>query len=338
MKFPYLEEAGDGDKGGGGGGNNVDIGVARTFLTDFVADPKTLETMPEPEIVSHYERYNNAVKKHAPVNDKWRENFAGNDPKKLERVARYASPNDALNALIAAQNKISEAGLKEPFPAKGTPEEQTAWRASNGIPEAPDKYDLNFKNGLVIGEEDKPRTESFLKVAHALNLNSDTAKAMIAWSYENQKQEAEAMAEADKTLAEATQDALRTEWGNDYKANMNLIYGVLDLSGNPELKQNVLGARMADGTPLMGNPASLKWLAQLAREINPVSTLVNAPGGDIGTALADEIAAIEKQMKYRKSDYYKGPTLTKNGRTDTKLAHRYYDLIEARDKQTRKAS
>ncbi len=334
MLFSYMSPDPGTEGGGGGGTPAFDPAAAKTFLTEFVPDPKVLDTMDEAGLKGYHQRVTQTLDKVRPAGkwpDKWRESYADGDDKKVSRLAKYPSPSDAFNALLAAQNKISEAGLKEPFPAKGTVDEQNAWRAANNVPEASDKYDLKFEDGFVIGDEDKDRTASFLKSAHALHLPNDVAKNLIRWSYAQQEAEITAQNEADKTLASATQEALRSEWGADYKGNMNVIHGLLDLAGDPELKNKIMGGRLADGTPLFADVGALKWLAQLAREINPVSTLVPAGTGDIGAAIGDEIANIEKLMGNKKSDYWIGPKAEK-------MQERYRQLIDARDKQKNKAA
>ena len=330
--FSYMSP----EPGAGGGGTNppaFDPAAAKTFLSEFVPDPKVLDTMDENGLKGYHERVTQTLDKVRPVGkfpDKWREAPAENDEKKLTRLSKYTSPTEVVNAMIAAQNKISEAGLKEPFPVKGTPEEQNAWRAANGVPEAPDKYELKFDDGFVIGDEDKERTDAFLKTAHALNLPTGPVKELIRWSYAQQEAEIAAQNDADKTLASAAQEQLRAEWGTDYKGIMNSIHGLLDLAGNEEVKNGILGGRLADGTPIFASPAALKWLGQLATELNPVTTLIPPGHGDIGTAIAEEIANIEKLMGNPNSDYWKGPKADK-------MQERYRQLIEARDKQTRKA-
>mgnify|MGYP000100175251 CR=1 FL=1 len=54
-----------------------------------------------------------------------------------------------------------------------TDEELAEYRKANNIPEAPDKYDLTFDSGLVIGKEDKPIVDSFLKYAHDNHYDND---------------------------------------------------------------------------------------------------------------------------------------------------------------------
>lgn len=324
FKFPYMSPEGDGTgtgtEGGGGGGTQFDPAAAKTFLADFVPDAKLLDSMPEPELKSYHERVSGKIKTDNWP-DKWRELASAKDEKKLQRLSRYASPNAAIDALLAAQNKISESGLKEPFPEKGTPEQQAAWREANSVPVAPDKYDLT---GLPVNDDNKERVGEFLKFAHGLNLNQSQVTNYLKWSSEAAKKDDETLANSEKVLAEATQDTLRTEWGADYKSNMNKIHGLLDTA--PEgIKESFLGGRLASGEPIFANANALRWLANLALEINPATTLVPASGGDIAGAVGDELTKIEKLMGNTNSEYWKGPGAAK-------MQDRYRQLVDAKNK------
>lgn len=330
MKYPYMAPEGE-PAPGGTTPPAFNPAEAKTFLSSFVPDPKILDSMQEPDLKGYHERVTGAIDKARPNNkwpDNWRDTYSAGDAKKMERLTRYASPGAAFDALIAAQNKISEAGLKEPFPGSGTPEQQKAWREANGIPESPDKYELKFDNGFVIGEEDKPQVGEFLKLAHQHNIAPDTAKALVQWNFEAQKKELEQLHEAERTMAAATQENLRAEWGQEYRPTMNRIHGLLD-TAPPEVKDGILGGRLADGTPIFSSPEALKFLANLALEINPATTLVPNAGGNVGQAIGDEITKLEQMMSNRSSEYWKGPMSEKH-------QARYRQLVEARDKMDKK--
>lgn len=260
--------------------------------------------------------------------DNWRDVWAKGDEKKLNYLSRYTDPEAALNAGWNANNAIRSGEYKavKPFPDKGTPEEQNAWRKDNGIPDAPDKYDLKFDNGLVIGDQDKPFVEEFLKTAHAKNLPNSAVKDVLGWYYQNQEQQAQAQAEKDRELALNAQEALRTDWGGNYKENFSRVQGLLDTAPQ-ELKDKMLNSRLSDGTPMFSDPEAIKWLAGLALEINPATTLVPNHGGNLDGAIDSEIQAIEGKMRTNRTEYNK----------DENLQKRYRDLLTAREKMQRKA-
>jgi len=106
----------------------------------------------------------------------WRQTVSKADEKVLSRLQRYASPEAALQALIAAQNRISAGELKPVLGKNATPEQITEWRKEHGIPEAPDKYDLKDVKAENIPAD---MLALVLKEAHATNQTPDQVKATI---------------------------------------------------------------------------------------------------------------------------------------------------------------
>ena len=231
--------------------------------------------------------------------ENWRETVSKDDAKVLGRLQRYASPEAALQALIAAQNRIAAGELKPALGKNATPEEVQEWRTAHGIPESPDKYDLK---GIDLEGTDKTAIDAFLKAAHGANQTPEQVKATLgAWNAI--KQEAmTARHEADKAAETAAQDTLRAEWGNEFRRNMNLVHGLLDGSGSQELKAKFLGGRLADGTPIGSSPDALKMLVGLALIQNPTGVVV--PGGDAARDqnLREELDKLQKVPAAKKSE------------------------------------
>lgn len=259
----------------------------------------------------------------------WRQQFAGNDESAVKRLERFASPAEIYRSYKALEQRVSSGELKavKPFPEKGTAEEQNAWRTENGIPEAPDKYQLNLGDGIVIGEQDKPIIDDFLKAAHAANLPAKAANAAVKWYFDFSEKQAEARYEQDMQAKEEFEEAMRAEWGQDYKPNLNSIHALLDMA--PEgVKDRFLNGRMADGRPLGSDPDTLRWMASLARQINPVTTMVPGSGANVLNSIEDEIGTIEKRMREDRAGYNK----------DEKQQQRYRDLLAARERHKGRAA
>lgn len=262
-----------------------------------------------------------------PKGEDWatlRVKYAKGDEKLEKRLSRYSSAEAAIDALIAAQNKIASGGLKEPLPKDATPEQLEAWRVDNGIPAKPEEYDLTLPDGRVIGEEDKVLVDEFLKSAHAQNMTPDQVKSTVGWYLAEQERQIEARHQQDAEEKEQGEGALREEWGSEYKLNLNLIGGLLDTA--PEgVKDQFLGGRLADGTPIGNDAKTLRWLANLARTVNPTATVVPGAGGNAMQAIENEKADIEKLMGDRKSEYWKGPKAEA-------MQKRYRELVDVQGK------
>lgn len=261
----------------------------------------------------------------------WRKNIAGEDEKLLKRLERYASPKALSDALVSVQNRISAGELRGVLPKNATEEQVKQWREENGIPESPDKYELALPKGLVIGEDDKPIIDDMLKTLHGVNANNEQVSQAVNFYYAAiEKVEADRQ-EADRTAAQAAQDALHNEWGPEFRANMNAIDGLLATAPG-DVKEQLKFGRLADGTPIMANADAIRWLNSLSREINPVTTLVPNAGADVSGSIEAEINAIEKDMGAPK-----GSPEHKAYWGDDKRQARYRALLDAKERSQKKA-
>lgn len=319
-KWPLMEEAGTGSAGGAAGsgagtGTSGTAGTAGAGATGTTGSGQTGTTGTGATVTTW------------PTD--WRKQLAGGDEKEAARLERFATPNDVWKMNRSFESRLSSGELKstKPYPEKGTAEEQNAWRKEQGIPESYDKYDLTFDDGLVVGEEDKPVVEHFLKAFHAAHTPPAVVKQAVRAYYELQDQQAEARAAKDKEGVAEFEKTMSAEWGKDYGQNKNLIRGLL-ATGPDGIAEKIFASRLPDGTAFGNSPDVARFLIQLAREINPPTTLT---GGDMSPdAVVDEIASIEKEMGNKQSDYWKGP---KDANGETKLQVRYRQLVSARDRK-----
>lgn len=262
----------------------------------------------------------------------WRKHLAGNDEKEVKQLERFASPADVWRKARALEQRLSSGELKAvtPFPDKGTPEQQAAWRTENGIPESPDKYQVNLGEGVVIGEQDKPIIDDFLKSAHASNTPPNVVNATLKWYYDFAEKQREARYEQDQQAKAKFEDTMRPEWGGEYRPNLNSVHALLDMA--PEgVKDKFLNGRLADGTPIGSDPDTLRWLANLSRQINPITTIIPGSGANISQAIEDELSKFNGMMADRGSEYWKGPNAEKN-------QARYRELLSAKERQKGRAA
>lgn len=315
MKFSMrAEEAGDGGASGGGGageGNGGDSGDAASAgesaqsgappIVGQGADPGTRSPAP------------------ADWPDDWRAKASGGDDKKMQRLQRYSSPQAVADALFAAQSKIDSGAYKLSLPADAKPEEIAAYRASLGIPESADKYDLT---GVEIGETEKPMVDKFRAHAHALNLTPEQLKGTLKGYFEISEATRAERAAKDIEYKNEAEDRLRANWGNDFRANINNITNYLDSKG---IREQLLIGRLADGRPIGSSPEILTWLADIARAENPLG--ITTPSGQTQMAsINDEIAKIEEFMRKDRKAYDR----------DNSMQDRYLKLLNERLKQQAK--
>lgn len=256
--------------------------------------------------------------------DDWRLRYAGEDEKALKRLGRYASEADFFKAYRELEKKKSSGELKQALPENATAEELSQWRKENGVPETADGYDLTFESGLVIGDEDKPQVSKFLEAMHSKNATPEVTKAALETYYEIMGEQQQALAEADSSFKDETLEGLREEWGGDYKKNLNAVNGLLE-SLPEETRLAFETARTGDGKLIGNDPAVIKWLAQIAYEINPAASVMPASVSNPAGSINEEIASIEKLVGDKTSEYWKGPNAQK-------MQDRYGELLSAREK------
>ena len=260
------------------------------------------------------------TKAEAKPADDWRAKLANGDDKELKRLARFASEADVWKAYRELEKKKSSGELKTPFPKDGTPEEITLWRKENGIPEAPDKYDLTLDNGLVIGEEDKPFIDKFVSAMHGTNATNEQIKAALNAYYSMTTEQQQAMEAADVDFQDSSLAELQAEWGGEYKRNINVLNNFI--SSAPDTVKEMINSARYDGKVIGDHPEFVKWMTSLAFDINPAATVMPGSINNPSSAIADEIASIEGLIKARDDAYWKSP----------EKQQRYQQLIDARDK------
>lgn len=264
--------------------------------------------------------------KDIPWPEDWRARMANGDEKELKRLERFAAPADVFKSYRAIEQRISSGELKanKPFPDKGSDQEKSEWRKEHGIPEAPEKYDLDLGNGVVVGEDDKAVVDSFLKRAHSSNMSASAVKEAVKWWYDEKAARVKQAEEAFADRTKATEDELRVEWQGDYRRNLSIVNGFLDsrVSEKSEMKGLIQRA-------VQTNAEFAKFMAGIAMEMNPTATVVPGDGANAASAIEDEIAVLEKKMRDKTSDYWKGSSAEKN-------QARLRDLYRARDSRKKK--
>lgn len=235
----------------------------------------------------------------------WREKLAGKDDKMLARLKRFQSPANVLKSWRELEQKISSGEFKKQPGKDATPEQLAEWRKENGIPDKPDDYKFDL-GGFIPAEADKPILENFKALAHEQSLSPDIANKMVGWYFQQQEQAVAQQVAADKEFHIGSQVELRAEWGPEFRANVNAMNTFLDATAPDGLKDRLFGARLADGKLLGDDPHMLRWLAQLARDMQPGADLVPVGTTNVNKGVTERIAEIESMMRDDPQKYYQG--------------------------------
>lgn len=259
----------------------------------------------------------------------WRARMAGDDAELSKFLGKYHSEQAALKGFRDTYGQLRSGKFIKPLGEDPKDEEVAAYRKAIGVPESVDDYAKDLPDGLVLGDDDlkgQGGIERYLKVMHDANVPKGAAAALIGEFMKDKEELAATMADAEKAAKQASEDALREEWGSDYRRNLNIVDSYLETLP-ADVRAAIDGGFGADGVSLKSNAGFIKFLAGLAFEANPVATVVPGSGADQASGIADEIAKIEKFMRENRPAYNK----------DEKMQARLRELYAARDKLAKAA-
>lgn len=250
--------------------------------------------------------------------DDWRLKLAGEDKSYLKTLDRFNSPNDLAKAYRDAQQRLSSGNLRQVLPDNPSAEELAAWRAENGVPDNPKGYEFTADNGYQWNDADRAVLDEFSQYALENNIPASVAKHMASFYASKQAQTFNMIEEFDERAHQEAEDSLRSEWGQEYRRNMNAIRNVLSAHAPEDVLNAMLASRTPTGKKWGDDPAMLKVMASLAREANPSATVAPSTGYN---STEDELSGLEKFMRENRNEWFK----------DSAKQERYRELIEARD-------
>jgi hypothetical protein len=229
--------------------------------------------------------------------DDWRNALSKGDAKELNRLARFASPEAVYDAYRALEARQSAAKPTPTLPENPTPEQLNEYRKQVGVPEKFEGYYEKLPKGLVIGEEDKPAMDMLAEALHSKNAHPDLVATVVDTYYKIVERNQEEMVEVQTALKQETSDALRAEWGPDYRPTINAIGAMLD-GVDPDTKQLLEGMQLADGSLAFNHQGFMRWIGSLALQINPASlVLPGSDGGDKQQTVKSQIEANVAEMR-----------------------------------------
>lgn len=326
-----LQEAALDDKGGGGDDKNQQQQAANTeWLKPFGEHAKAFEGVKDAaDLATRWTATTAELKtlKEKGSSFDFKKELGGEDEAVGKLLARYTDGKAVGKALLEAQTKIRTGDFAKPLAKDAKPEEVTAWRAANGIPEKAEGYFEKLPDGLVIGKDDQPFLLEYGKILHEHNgpPTPELMHKLLTHHFADQEAQAAAVVTMDKTHLTERTSALKEAWGAHYQDNVAITMNHLEGLGTQ--KNTFLTARMPDGRLLVNSPEIMQFLASQARAIDPTAGLM--PPGSEGNiqSLDTEIADIEKLMRTDRKAY----------NADTKKQERLRQLYDARTKlQARK--
>lgn len=240
------------------------------------------------------------------IADDWREKLANGDAKELARLQRFPDIASVYKSYREIEAKVSNGALRQPLPQNATEAQIAQYRKDNGIPETAGDYEVDIPEGIVLGEEDQTILGSVLDTMHKQNRTSAEVNEVVNSFLKAREIEQAAYIQNQNVIRVQTEEALRHEWGSNFLPNVGAVKNLL-ASAPDGLGEMLDNARLPDGSLLGNNPAALKWLAQLALDINPAGTVVPGATGNQMQSIDAELNELSQMMKtdlaaWRKND------------------------------------
>lgn len=254
--------------------------------------------------------------------EKWREDYAGDDEKKLAYLNRFTSPKALMDKLFEQDKLIRSGGHKTKIDENSSEEDIKKYREENGIPEKPEGYLDSLPEGLVLGEDAKEGAEGYLKAMHDINADPETVARGLEEFQKHQENYTNMIAQRDQEKANEAQQYFKEEWGADYEANLNSMTNFIENNFPQDVQDALMNGRLGDedGTPLLASTAVIEAFSRIQREINPMGTVTNGQGMDTIDSIQDQIKTYEDRMG------------TKEWFKDEKAQQHYRELVTARER------
>jgi hypothetical protein len=210
--------------------------------------------------------------------------------KLTKKLERFADPGAILDSWEAATAELSAQGRVK-IPGKdATDEDRATFNKALGVPATADKYDMKgilkaaVPEGMTADDNDKTFLTAAIAQLHEAGGVSASPAAVEAMArvYFDAKETALAQTLANEQTAKIeAEKTLKAEWGADYRANLQFANAGISAYGTPEMVEEILNWRAADGSLLGSNPAFMKLMASAGRHAaqDPLLLVASQIGG-----------------------------------------------------------
>jgi hypothetical protein len=250
--------------------------VAEPLTTPAVAAAPAAEPAPAAPVVAEKpaaaatmaeggEQSKEQAKVEAKWRDDWREALASGDDKALARLKRFQSPENVFKSWAELDRKLATGELKGKLPDNPTPDDITAYRKANDIPDKAEDYGIEISETLQMLDPEKESVNLFLKEMH----DAHTPKAYVkrAWDSYVKVREAELQQIYEGAHRRTIENiaTLKAEWGREYDRNMRLGNDdLLQTLGSEDAARNLANKTFVDGTKLADDPDFRRYITAKA--------------------------------------------------------------------------
>lgn len=222
-------------------------------------DPTTLDVEPDAE------RDSMAV----TWPDDWRARLANGDEEFEKLLKRFKSP-ESVAKKMREQEKLIRSGQHKrsaTLPDDASDDEIAEFRKELGIPEESSGYKTSWAEGYEPTDVDANLLNGFHEVAHSSNMTPAQVQEAMNWYQELTLQTKQDMAANAIKIREDTQEELRREYGNEYRANITAAKAFMhEQLGGEDGARQLLHLQLADGSYLGDNHQFLGMMVDLGRD------------------------------------------------------------------------
>jgi hypothetical protein len=215
------------------------------------------------------------------------------DPKSLPAdlagnpsIQNFKTVPDLVKSFISAQAMIGQKRLPAPEP-NWTEQQYNDFYKQIGRPDAPEAYDykdIKTPEGLQI---DKDRMKAASETFHKLGLTPKQARGLMEYYGGILHRDVTAATEKQTNARAASEQTLKSEWGDKYDASVGIAKSVIQKFGGEDVMKYL------DESGLGNNPELVKMMHKIGRSLLEDTTRGGTAGGDLhlsdGTRAASEI-------------------------------------------------
>lgn len=278
--YMKMDQATDGTQGGGSGGGAGNSSFLTTSQGGGGAAPNSSNAGTPPGAGEQKPPGNaspGGTSQGSAAAD-WRSQL----PEELQKdasIAKFDSPATLAKSYLNAQRLLG--ADKIPVPGKhATAEDWKNVYHKLGLPEAVDKYEVKFKEGISLNDE---FTKTFKEQAYNAGVLPQQAQAMADWFSDINLKAEQVIAEEKNKQFQSEQIALQKEWGQGYNVKIARAIKVLEDHGGKELVDHL------NNTGFGSDSKVVKFLATLGDKLYAEHKIVNESGAITTGRTPDEL-------------------------------------------------
>lgn len=246
----------------------------------------------------------------------WRARLSGGDAKSLERLSRYKTEGDVVKALFESQDKLRSRPDIPKLMDNATPEQVAEYRKAMGVPGdgTLDAYGIKAPDGYAMTESETGLVSDFVKLMHGKHAPVGQVKEAVDFYFRSQAAAEQQVAKLDIAKQKEWQTQLRDSMGRDFEPMVAAGEAFLTshFAETPEIKDELLNARLPGGGRLGDHPAFIGLISDLALQ-NGFTDRIEA------TAMESGGKSLEQQQTELEKLQFSNPTLYNDPATQAKL-------------------